>query len=323
MRIIFVPQYPSEMRYQAWWFTEFPKQFIDRGFEVLTLGEEYLNVAQRRRSTLDMFSPINQAIEFETEQIKEYMTLDIKEDDILFLADISFPGLFCNVLYHKECATSYAVCHATSMNRYDYFTSVRYSKFPVETSHASMFDTVFVGSMYHQHKLQTVFEDIYWQNTKVTYLPFQPPVIKIVNYEKTIDIMSASRPNPQKVDSELETWLEDKTNIKIERPISNTWSQYSYNLQKSKMLLITAFEDTFGYQIVDAITNGCIPIARNSLSYPELLPREYLYETQDELLSLVNKVLNSELPVPELLCKEQMNKFYDVICSEMTGDCPF
>jgi len=324
MRIIFVPQFPSGLRYQEWWFIEFPKQFRDRGFEVLTLGEKYIDVIKCRRSALDMFSPINQAIEFETEQIREYMMLDIKDDDILFLADISFPGIFASVLYHKECPKSYAFCHATSLNKRDYFASVRYSKFPVESSHSFMFDTVFVGSVYHRNKLRAI-DDRYWRNTKVTYLPFQPPYMKVSGYEKTIDIMSASRPSPQKVDSELETWLENKTNIKIERPISNTWDQYSCNLQKSKILLLTAFEDTFGYQIVDAITNGCIPIARNSLSYPELLPREYLYENQDELLSLVNKVLNSELPVPELLCKEQMNKFYDVICNEMTGevDHPF
>jgi len=45
----------------------------------------------------------------------------------------------------------------------------------------------------------------------------------------------------------------------------------------SKILLITAHEDTFGYQIVDAIINGCVPLARNDLAYPELLPKEYLY----------------------------------------------
>ena len=93
------------------------------------------------------------------------------------------------------------------------------------------------------------------------------------------------------------------------------------------MLLITAVEDTFGYQIADAVTNHCIPIARNSLAYPELLPREYLYDTKEELVMILDQILNRErkLPVPKLLCTEQMNKFYDVICNEMTEevDHPF
>jgi len=320
-RLIFVPQFPSKMRYQEWWFTEFSKQFRDHDFDVLTLGEKYVGVIKHRRSTLDMFSPINQAIEFETEQIKEYMMLDIQDDDILFVADISFPGFFCNVLYHKECPKMYAFCHATSINRLDYFQSVSYSKFPVESSHSYLFDTVFVGSKYHQDKLQAI-DERYWRNTTVTYLPFSPrrlfpePPLK-----KTIDIMSASRPSIQKVDTELETYIEKELGVKIQRPISNSWGEYFRNLQKSKVLLITAHEDTFGYQIVDAVTNNCIPLARTSCAYPELLEREYLYDSRLELVTKLEFLLalEEQPQVPRLLCEKQMNKFYDVICDEMTG----
>ena len=318
MRIIFVPQFPSEMRYQEWWYTEFPKQFRAHGFEVLTLGEKYLDVIKHRRSTLDMFSPINQAIEFETEQIREYMLLDIQDDDILFLADLSFPGFFANVLYHKECPKMYAFCHATSLNTLDYFNSLAYSKFPVESSHSFLFDTVFVGSEYHQKKLQAP-DDRYWRNTMVTYLPFPPMEFKLSGVTKTIDIMSASRPSPQKVDSELEAHVEQQLGLKIQRPVSKTWGQYIWKLQESKVLLITAKEDTFGYQIVDAVMNNCIPLARNSLAYPELLEREYLYDSALELVAKLELLTNLDRQpsVPKLLCEEQMNKFYDVICEEM------
>ena len=33
-RIIFVPQYPTPMRYQEWWFTELPWKFREAGFDV-------------------------------------------------------------------------------------------------------------------------------------------------------------------------------------------------------------------------------------------------------------------------------------------------
>ena len=318
MRIIFVPQFPSEMRYQEWWFTEFPKQFKAHGFDVLTLGEDYANMIKHRRSELDMFSPINQAIEFETEQIREYMMLDIQDDDILFLADISFPGFFANVLYHKECPKMYAFCHATSMNKLDYFQSRSYSKFPVESSHSILFDTVFVGSEYHQKKLQS-YDIRYWKNTMVTYLPFPPMEAKIKDVKKTIDIMSASRPSPQKVDSVLEDLVEAHFS-KIKRPVSSTWFNYYWNLNSAKILLITAFEDTFGYQIVDAVMNNCIPLARRDLAYPELLDNQFLYSTTGELMSKIDRILYQNDPVfqePKLLCQEQMNKFYDVICEEM------
>ena len=83
--------------------------------------------------------------------------------------------------------------------------------------------------------------------------------------------------------------------------------------------MITAHEDTFGYQIVDAVTNNCIPLARNSLAYPELLPREYLYNDLDDLIMRYDCLTSGdEKPeIPRLLCANQMNEFYDVICEEM------
>lgn len=318
MRIIFVPQFPTNMRYQEWWFSEFPKQFKKRGFEVLTLGEKHVDIIKRVSYDPSLFSPVTQAISFETKQIEEYMALDIKSTDILFVSDISFPGLFCNILFHKRCPSMYAFCHATSINYLDYFAGVAQYKFPIESEHASMFNKVFIGSKYHQLRLQ-------WPNTMVTYLPFPSITTQLINIEKTIDIMSASRPSPQKVDSKLEENLEDFFKLKIQRPQSNTWEDYHLNLHKSKILLITAFEDTFGYQIVDAVMNNCIPLARRDLAYIELLPDEYLYSNEDELFHKIDYILNANVDwvpkvgVPKLLCEEQMNKFYDVICDEMLG----
>lgn len=317
MRIIYVPQYPTPMRYQEWWMWKLPEEFRKTGHEVIVLGEKYAEMMTHRRGELDMFSPINMAIEFETEQVREYMTLDIKDDDVLFWSDISFPGIFGHAIFHKECPKMFAFCHATSLNKRDYYSSVRHSKFPIESSLSFLFDTVFVGSEYHQKKLLNAGNFLYWKNTKVTYLPF-PPINSSQIKEKKFDIMSASRPSPQKVDIDLELKL---TSVfgSINRPIANSWQDYFDNLALSKILLISAWEDTFGYQIVDAILNGCIPLARNDLAYPELLPKEYLYNDYKDLCEKIDKILNSDngMSVPKLLCKKQMNDFYKTIIKEM------
>ena len=73
---------------------------------------------------------------FHGAQIKEYMAMDIKDDDIVFVADISFPGFFCGALYHKKPKKAFAYCHATSINKFDYFENVSDSKFLVETAHS-------------------------------------------------------------------------------------------------------------------------------------------------------------------------------------------
>lgn len=311
MRIIYVPQFPSEMRYQEWWMWKWDQEFRNAGIETIMLGREYINILKHRRSDLKMFSPINQAIDLEAEQIKEYMKLELKPDDVLFMSDLSFPGFFANVLYHKKPARAYAFCHATSLNKFDYFEKDRYYKFPVELAHSEMFDKIFVATKYHQDKLQLM------ENTLVTSLPF-PPLTPSPFVDKKYNIISVSRPTPQKVDFDLETEVVRNFG-QINRPISNRWSEYFDNLAMSKILLITAHEDTFGYQIVDAVMNGCIPIARNSLAYPELLPREYLYNDVGELINLIGNILkpNSEYQVPSLLCEEQMNDFYKTIVKEM------
>lgn len=313
MRIIFIPQYPTPLRYQEWWFWKLPEEFRKAGHEVVILGESHINTYMKNRGNLDMFAPAELAIELEIEQIREYMRLDITNDDVLFLADLSFPGLFPTTLFHhKRPKRMYAFCHATSINTGDYFEFYRPEKFMIETAFAQTFDKVFVGSKYHQDKLG-------WNNTVVTYLPFPPidPKIEI----KLYNIMSASRPNPQKVDLELENIVEENFGrvCKIYRPTSNTWEEYFNNLAKSRILLITSHEDTFGYQIIDAIMNGCIPLARNGLAYPEILPRNYLYENEDELIWKLDYILNtdSNIPIPEIICQDEMNNFYNKIIKEM------
>jgi len=307
-RIIFVPQYPTPNRYQEWWFTNLPKEFKKAGFEVITLGEKYAEMMACRRGDIAHFAPIRMAIEFETEQIREYSMMKLNPDDILFLADISFPGIFCSALYHYQPPRMFAFCHATSVNTLDYFWDNRGSKFPVETAHSLLFEKVFIGSQYHKDKIQ-------WPNTQVTYLPF-PPLVTYPNETKIYDIVSASRPTKQKVDSELEAEVE-KEYGNIVRKNTYSWEEYYKLLGQSKVLLITSFEDTFGYQIVDAILSGCIPIARNSLAYPELLQKQYLYNNREELFDRLELALWGLLDVPKLKCKQQMNNFYKTIIQEM------
>jgi len=311
-RIIFVPQYPTPLRYQEWFYTEFPKQFREAGYDVHILGQEALKNIKGVHESAGMFSPIDAAIEFETEQIKEYMSMVIRVDDILFVADISFPGFFTNVLYHKKPNKAYAYCHATSKNIHDYFQDVSESKYMCEMGHARMFDKVFVGSNYHFFKLQ-------WANVNVIRLPFPP--IEITRYNnltktKAIDIVSASRPTKQKVDLEVEKHFKvirrDQINI-----LKDTWQDYYTFLSMSKILLITSHEDTFGYQIVDAVLNDCVPLAPNRCAYPEILPEQYIYHNLEDLKEKIDMVKAGKLKTPSLICEGEMKMFYENLIYRM------
>lgn len=311
-RLIYVPQYPSKMRYSEWFLPEFTKQFESSYDNVIILGKDSLS--NIHRSDKEMFSPIDEAIKFELEQIDEFLDLQLdNKTDTLFLADISFPGLFVNSLYHRQSfINNFCYCHATSKNYLDYFEKVRYSKWMNETSQSKMFKKVFLATEYHKRKLG-------WDNTYITSLPSHNH--KYYKNEKKIrNIISVARPTPQKVDEKIEFEIEYKYG-KIERSNFNNWNDYYKFIGESKILISTANEETFGFQILDAINNNCVPIAPNNYSYPELLPREYLYDNIEELISIIDKILNGELKVPKLLDENLINSFFfniiDIMKSEV------
>ena len=316
-RLIIVPQYPSALRYQEWWYTEFPKQLDQYFDEVIVIGKEELKYVQADEA---LFSPIQQAVDFELAQIGHYMALVLKPDDVLLLNDLSFPGLFTNVLLHKRPEKCFAICHATSKNKYDYFMNDRNVKYPIEKATARLFDKIFVGSKYHAQKLK-------WNNIEITPLPY-PPMETLGMSLKTKNVVSASRICPQKRTISIEKQLERDLKLKIETSTGmKSWDQYYEFLSKSKVLLITAKEETFGYQIVDAILNGCIPIAPNSLSYPELLPKAYLYSNYAELKKIVAKIIKQNMPifedgknkikVPQLKTQKASENFYKIIAKHL------
>ena len=307
-RLIFIPQYPAKLRYQEWWYTEIPKQFRNLGWDVLVVDGNK-DTDDRDES---LFSPITKSIKFELEQLKQFTDLKVYPDDVIFLADISFPGFFANSFVYKKTDNIYAFCHATAKNRYDLFESFRDVKYTIEKSQANLFKTIFVGSQYHKDKLG-------WQNTKVVYLPMPPFSGK--ELEKEYDVVSVSRPTKQKVDLELEKFLENELDIKIVRPTNlNSWDDYYEFLAKSKVLFISAVEDTFGYQIIDAILNKCIPIVRDCCAYKEIISEKYMYSSKTDAADLVYDALHYFDLVPEILIKDEMKHWYENISDIMKSN---
>ena len=254
-RLIFAPQFPTPLRYQEWWLTQFPKEFKKYFDEVVVLGQKFI---ERKRITdrgnTKLFSPINSSVNFELYQIREYMDLEIFEDDVLLLADLSFPGFFSNALYHKKPERCFAICHATSKNAYDYFQPSRKLKWKSESSHAQIFDYVFVATKYHQRKLG-------WRNTIVTALP-DPPIKSPEKIQRTNQIVSVSRPSIQKVNKKIENQIEEEFG-KIFRTSDfslKSWEEYYFFISNFEVMLLTSKEETWGYQVIDAVLNDVIQL---------------------------------------------------------------
>lgn len=317
-RLIFCPAFPAKMRYQETWFTEFPKNMRKYFDEVIVLGETHINNSNtiEKKSKKEMFSPIQEAITLESVQINEFYNMKTYDDDIIFIVDLSFPGFFTNILYHKPIKHAYCYCHATSRNYLDYFEPFRYSKFDCESGHAKLFKRVFIGSVYHGCKLK-------WDNTMVVGLPFPP--YKTFKEEKIYDIISVARPNNQKVSLHIEEPVE-KNFGKIIRKDCNNWEEYYKFLSQGKVLLISSKEDTFNYSIMEAVMNHTVVFAPNKLCFPELLPKKFLYDSYEELEVKLNRVLKypeDYKPLDKLLCNDLCEKFYENIVEVMKDGFKF
>jgi len=278
MKVIYFPQYPVKMRYQEWWLGEFRNFFIRRFPHVVTL----MGDMEKKECQNGTFSPRDEAIRWELQQIDNYLKLPVEDDDIVFIQDISFPGLVPQVLFHKRPRKIFGFCHATAKNRYDVFHSVRRQKWLVEKGISRLFTKVFVATEYHKKKLG-------WKNVIVTGVPVPP--FTTYKSRKTIPIISVARPSIQKTTQKIEKVVEKLFNIQIYRAHFSSWSDYYQALSKSKILLVTCKEDTWGYAAQEAFLNRTVPLVPNAFAYQEWVPRQYRWDNVEELVEKIKYFL--------------------------------
>ncbi len=65
---------------------------------------------------------------------------------------------------------------------------------------------------------------------------------------------------------------------------------YWQSLGKMDVVVSTADHEFFGIAVCEAIHAGAVPVLPNRLSYPELVPNEFLYETIDEAASQIQEL---------------------------------
>lgn len=74
-----------------------------------------------------------------------------------------------------------------------------------------------------------------------------------------------------------------------------TSSEHANTLSQSKIILSCAKQENFGYAVMKAILNGCIPILPNKLCYPEFFDKDFLYNNIEEAISKINKFISQDI----------------------------
>ncbi len=73
--------------------------------------------------------------------------------------------------------------------------------------------------------------------------------------------------------------------------------KYMSLLSKGAIVVSTSLQENFGISVVEAVRAGCVPVLPSRLSYPEIMPEEYLkkilYTDKNDLVEkLTNLILN-------------------------------
>lgn len=332
-RLILVPQLPVKMRYQEWWVREFTENLAPHFDEIKVLGCTS-KTGYPMAAKAGGFSVAEYAIQNELDQIHKYMRLGREWGSATLLhLDLSYPGIFHSVLAHKKPKRSVVFCHATSLNKLDTFEPIRSAKWDMEKGAAGLYDKVLVATQYHKNKLDDRgFDGCRMFNVRTMgALPYPPKSLRVhdnlPSSIRPIHFASVARPTPQKVDPRVEEQLY-KMNNTVTRLATNVWEDYYEFLGESQFLIVTSKEETYGYQIVDAVLQGCIPIAPNAYSYPELLPSRLLYnqkrrpeEQALEIIHIAEEEQRNPQPVT-LLCEQAAQNFWTNLVKELKDDKP-
>lgn len=326
-RLILIPQLQVHMRYQHWWPAEIERHMAPY-FPGGIIRLEMLSPGKIPED--GSFSHPYYAVGEETQQIKDYMNLQGQDNDVLFHCDLSYPGIFHSVLAHKRPKRAVVFCHATALNSQDVFAPIRRAKWPIECGHARLYDKVLVATQYHAQKLTRgdCNENILWNNVHVMgALPYPPANLwkqwRIPQDNRDM-FCSVARNHPQKVDVEVESEIHKQSGYLVIQPRGRlaTWYDYYDFLSHRRYMIITAKEETFGYQVMDAILAGCVPIAPNAYSYPELIEPHLLYDAQgtpEQVARRILDIVDSKPVCPALKCAKEADGFWTKLAEELLG----
>lgn len=306
--IYFIPLENLEERYTALMNSEIKKHIKDEQFIYPKWKSKPIKKGQ--------FLDIERTIEFKSKQLilisKLFQKGKVKNGDWFFFADIFFPGIE-SVKYQAELQNINikiaAFNHAGRADANDFVQNLNSWADSSEQSYHDVCDIIFVGSEYQKNNIKNYFK-INESKIKVTgcvwnskeafkvypHLDKKEDIViwpHRVSKEKGIDdLIDIANQMP---DKKFVITSSGNKEIEIDLPknidyINNlSKSEYYSWLSKSKYYLSTAYQETFGYTLREALLYNCIIVVPNDLCYPEQLPNYCLFKRND-LNSVIYKL---------------------------------
>lgn len=225
---------------------------------------------------------------------------EVEKDETLFVTDIWNFGLLC--IPYLNYFSGYklkvrGLLHAGSFTDTDFVRQMERVYKGFEESLFDICEKIYVGSEFIKNDvLQKRFVDK--DKIVVTKLPLD--LVSLDKYKNN----SAKEPiivfNGRNVD-EKQPYLFDLLQQKLPQYtyINTQKEKFSkeryYNvLSRAKCIVSFALQENFGYGVQEAVYLGCVPALPNRLAYKEQFSKEYLYNSFDECVELVDNIMQGK-----------------------------
>lgn len=294
--VYIVPMLPVKMRYSAWWNTFFLHKLRDvfKGQRAVTMAMACGRPYENFDNSTQFF---NAQLDWELDWLHWLHNLDLQPTDVVLVLDCATPGLIGSYLHTRKPCPFLGICHGTSFNRHDIFPDTRNL---FDLSILSAYDRVLVASEYHRAKLLNIQLGIHdLHRDQVINMGALPDMPEELIYDvakppfcQRDHVCIVDRNTPQKRDMKALHILANKL---LNEPVhdakgqaysfgvadihgtTHSWNEYLTRLAQFKFMVVTAQEETYGYQVHDAMSVGTIPIVPNDCAYPESVPQNFTY----------------------------------------------
>lgn len=291
-----IPIENLEERYSTQWNTWFPHEFKRQKIEYVTINGITLTNKIERGSFLDVCGTNY----FKATQLMEISQMihegKVKDGDVFFFHDMWFPGLEALAYMRDGLGIDFkifGILHAGTYDQYDFLAKqgMHYWGRQLEMSWLKIVDGVFVATHFHRNLIKS------HRNTQkpifVTGFPIYPKEF-VDPKSKRLDIVVFphrldSEKNPGRFDvmkDALEPFVKNWVFIKT-KDVCKTKKDYYTLLNRAKIAVSFADQETWGIAQQEALFCGCLPVVPNKLSYPELYQECFRYDTFEQALQKV------------------------------------
>jgi glycosyltransferase involved in cell wall biosynthesis len=294
MKIIHVPIEPYDRRYTRDWIKQFENCFDKQHQMFFTVMGEINGLELKADTVLDACGTNYFKLTQLQKIIKMIQSGFIKDGDVIFFADLWFPGIESLFYIRDMLKINFKIAgilHAGTWDTADFTCRYGMRDWGHYFEEALFYgvDMVFVATEFHK---QLIINDTYNKERDkkifVTGIPFFGKELRKnhANFGKENIVVFPHRIAPEKhpemfdnLEIAFRTIAKDMPDVRFIKTIDVTKDSKEYFdlLAKSKVVVSFADQETFGYSVVESVALGCLPIVPNALSYKETIHQDFRY----------------------------------------------